>query len=70
MLPPGTVVAEKTGTIGGTVNDAGIIDLPDARGRIAIAVFIKKSASDQREKVIAQIGRCVYDYMLMEGVAK
>jgi beta-lactamase class A len=67
LLPPGTVVAEKTGTIGGTVNDAGVIELPGARGRIVIAVFIKQSASDQRERVIAQIGRCVYDYMLMEG---
>jgi beta-lactamase class A len=65
MLPPGTVVADKTGTIGGTINDVGLIDLPAGLGRVAIAVYIKKSASTQRERTIAQIARCVYDYMLV-----
>lgn len=69
MLPPGTPVRDKTGTIGGTVNDVGIITLPEGRGRIAIAVFIKKSAKpfEDRERVIAQIARSVYDYMLIES---
>lgn len=70
MLPPGTPVLDKTGTIGGTVNDVGIITLPGGRGRVAIAVFIKKSAKpfEERERVIAQIARTVYDYMLIEGL--
>jgi beta-lactamase class A len=70
MLPPGTLVRDKTGTIGGTVNDVGIITLPDGHGRIAIAVFIKKSAKsiEQRERAIAEIARSVYDYMLIESV--
>jgi beta-lactamase class A len=69
MLPPGTVVKDKTGTIGGTFNDVGIIDLPDGRGRVAVAVYIKKSARpfEERERVIAEIGRSVYDYMLIES---
>lgn len=69
MLPPGTPVRDKTGTIGGTVNDVGIITLPDGRGRIAIAVFIKKSAKpfEERERVIAEIARYAYDYMLIES---
>jgi beta-lactamase class A len=68
MLPPGTDVKDKEGTIGGTVNDVGVITLPDGRGRIAIAVYIKKSAKsfEDRERVIAQIARSVYDYMLIE----
>jgi beta-lactamase class A len=72
MLPPGTEVRDKTGTIGGTVNDVGIITLPDGRGRVAIAVFIKKSAKpfEEREQVIAQIARSVYDYMLIENVGR
>jgi beta-lactamase class A len=72
MLPPGTRVQDKTGTIGGTVNDVGIITLPDGRGRIAIAVFIKKSAKpfEEREHVIAEIARSVYDYMLTENVGR
>jgi beta-lactamase class A len=65
MLPPGTVAEDKTGTIGGTINDVGIIELPARLGRVAIAVYIKKSASPEREKTIAQIARCIYDYMLV-----
>src|SRR5688500_1902913 len=34
MLPPGTVVRHKTGTIGGTTNDVGIIELPDGAGNV------------------------------------
>lgn len=69
MLPPGVVVKDKTGTIGGTLNDVGIIDLPDGRGRVVIAVYIKKSARpfEEREHAIAEIGRSVYDYMLIES---
>ncbi len=72
MLPPGTGVKDKTGTIGGTVNDVGIISLPDGLGRIAIAVYIKKSGkpTGERERVIAQIARSVYDYMLFEGAGR
>src|SRR6266849_288368 len=32
ILPPGTAVAHKTGSIGGTINDVGIITLPDDAG--------------------------------------
>ena len=68
-LPPGTSVKDKTGTIGGSVNDVGVIALPGAQGRIAIAVYIKKSAKpiEERERVIAEIARSVYDYMLIES---
>lgn len=63
-LPAGTVVANKTGTIGGSVNDVGVVALPDDAGRIVVAVFIKKSALpfEQRERVIAEIARTVRDY--------
>lgn len=64
MLPPGVPVADKTGTIGGSVNDVGYISLPDRGDTVVLAVFIKKSASDQREVIIAQIARSVYDYMV------
>ena len=71
MLPPGTLVRDKTGTIGGSVNDVGIITLPDGHGRIVIAVYIKKSTkpTEVREHAIAEIARSVYDYMLIESAA-
>jgi beta-lactamase class A len=66
LLPQDTFVADKTGTIGGVVNDVGLIVLPDGRGEILLSVFIKKAQSDvaQRERVIAEISRTVYDFFL------
>jgi beta-lactamase class A len=66
-LPVGTIVADKTGTLAGTVNDVGFITLPNGKGHIAIVVFIKGSEapSDTREAVIADIARLVYDYHLI-----
>jgi beta-lactamase class A len=65
MLPDGTVVAHKTGTIGGTINDAGVMTLPGG-GKVAAAIYIKKSAIPvaHRERLIAQIARAIYDYYL------
>jgi beta-lactamase class A len=63
-LPSDVKVAHKTGTIGGTVNDAGIIELPDNLGHVALTVFTKdtKEETGEVEDVIAQIARFVYDY--------
>ena len=65
-LPEGTVVAEKTGTIGGSLNNVGVVTLPDDAGQIVIAVFIKQSAKpfEDRERVIADISRALYDCYL------
>jgi beta-lactamase class A len=57
------LVAHKTGTMPGTVNDAGILTSPDGRVHIAIAVMSKGStaAFDESEQLIARIGRAVWD---------
>lgn len=67
-LPWGTGVAHKSGTsdvtdgVAHATNDIGLIALPDGR-QLAIAVFVTDSTADQttRERVIARIGRAVYD---------
>ncbi len=65
MLPPGTDVAHKTGTIGGTSNDVGIIYLPDDAGHVVTVVLVKDGPdSDDRAHAIRQIARAVYDYFL------
>lgn len=66
LLPRGTEVRHKTGTIGGTTNDVGIITLPFEAGHVVAAVFVKQSEADveDRELVIANIARAVYDYFL------
>lgn len=68
ILPAETVVAHKTGTIGGITNDAGIITLPDDAGHVAIAVFVKSSEKEtpERERAIAHIARAVYDFFLFQ----
>jgi beta-lactamase class A len=66
MLPLGTEVAHKTGTIGGTTNDVGIITLPDDGGHVAITVFVKSSEKEAsvRERTIAEVARAVHDFFL------
>jgi len=66
ILPAGTEIAHKTGTIGGTTNDVGIISLPDNAGHVAIAVFVKSSSKEVpvRERVIAEIARAAHDFFL------
>jgi beta-lactamase class A len=73
MLPRGTHVAHKTGTIEGppgvgprqprVVSDVGIIPLPGGAGHVAIAVFIAGSTRDAQTqaRVIARIARRIYD---------
>ncbi|MBL8266266.1 class A beta-lactamase [Steroidobacter sp.] len=65
-MPAGTVIAHKTGTIGGTVNDVGVITLPADQGQVVIAVFVKESdkPTEARERAIAEIARTVRDYYL------
>ena len=68
MLPPGTIVAHKTGT-GGTrdgiaaaTNDIGIIYLPNGK-HLAIAVFVTDSSAGEptREEVIAKMAKAAWD---------
>ena len=66
LLPPDTVVAHKTGTIGGSINDTGIVYLPFGAGHLAITVLMKdaRAATADRERVIAEITRYAYDYFV------
>ncbi|MGA9771804.1 MAG: class A beta-lactamase [Blastocatellia bacterium] len=68
LLPTGTEVAHKTGTIGGSANDVGIMTLPDNAGHVAIAVFVKSSEKEvpARERAIAEIARAVHDFFLFQ----
>jgi len=66
MLPEGTVVYHKTGTIGQTTNDVGIVELPGDAGNVVVVVFIKaaEEGTEQSEKIIAEIARSLYDFYL------
>jgi beta-lactamase class A len=67
LLPQGTDVAHKTGSLGGVANDVGFITLPGDAGHIAISVFTKASNKPEEaaEKAIAEIARTIYDYFVL-----
>ena len=66
LLPQSADVAHKTGTIGGVVNDVGILYLPESAGHVAIAVMSKRTraSTEDVERTIAHIARYAYDYFL------
>ena len=57
-------MAHKTGTVGGVVDDVGVITLPGKGGHVALSVFTKGSsrAEEVSEKTVAEISRTIYDY--------
>lgn len=65
MLPPGTLVAHKTGSLNGTGNDTGIVTLPDGR-LFAITVFVMQDhkGHDVRDRIMAEAARAAFDYFL------
>jgi beta-lactamase class A len=68
LLPPGTVVAHKTGSSGtrdgftAATNDVGLVTLPDGR-HMAVAVFVSDTRAETavRDSVIAKIARAAWD---------
>lgn len=65
MLPPGTRIAHKTGTLNGLGNDTGIVTLPDGR-MFVISVFVMKDhrGHEMRDRIMAEAARAAYDYFL------
>lgn len=60
LLPKGTVVAHKTGTIRGVRNDVGIVEAPN--GPYAVAILTRGVPSDIRTDVaIAELSLAVYE---------
>jgi beta-lactamase class A len=60
-VPASAQVADKTGTIGRTTNDVGLLTLPDGSA-LALAVFVKDSRrrNEDVEPAIAAAARAVY----------
>jgi beta-lactamase class A len=67
LLPTGTEVMHKTGSIAMTANDVGIITLPGDGGHVVISVFVKSSEKGipDRERAIAEVSRIIYDYFIL-----
>ena len=58
LLPPGTKVEHKTGTLSNYTSDVGFLTLPSGR-RIAVAMFARWGSN--RPAVIATAARAIYD---------
>jgi beta-lactamase class A len=58
LLPWGTPVEHKTGTLNGLTGDVGFITMPDGR-RLAVAIFARGGAD--RPRTIAEAARTIYD---------
>ena len=64
LLPPGTRVEHKTGTLNGYTGDVAFVTLPDQR-RIAMVLFAR--GGDNRPAVIATAARAIYDGFAAEA---
>lgn len=59
-LGPGATIAHKTGDIGTTLADAGVVDMPTSK-RYILAVMVQRPSNDPRaEKLISSISRAAY----------
>jgi beta-lactamase class A len=61
LLPDGTLVQHKTGTLNGLSDDVGFITLPNGH-RIAVAIFAR--GGDNRPNAIAEAAKTIYDGFL------
>jgi beta-lactamase class A len=58
LLPSGTAVEHKTGTLTGLADDVGFISMPDGH-RIAVAIFTR--GGGDRPRTIAEAARAIYE---------
>lgn len=63
LLPKGTPVWDKTGTIGRSVNDVGLVELPHGKGTLVVVALVKNSEKgyDAREAGIARVAKAAFD---------
>lgn len=65
-LPAHVFVADKTGTIGALIGDVGMIRLPNDKGQLFIAIYVQdeKRSIKEREQIIAQIAKKLYQFFV------
>ena len=70
-VPASATVANKTGSLypaGGAINDAGMVTLPDGKGRVVLTIFTDIIGDDfsPQEQTIAELAALVYQYLIEE----
>ena len=67
LMPEGTLVAHKTGTLNNTASDVGYIRTADGR-TLAVAIYVTgQGGKPNRDARIATIARAIYDGYLTEA---
>jgi len=67
LLPAGTAIAHKTGTLNNTASDVGFIEAPDGR-KLAVAIYVTGQGTKQsRDSRIALLARAIFDGYTNEG---
>ncbi len=63
LLPEGTAVWDKTGSIGRSANDVGFVRLPGEKGTLALVVLVKGSAKGwpERDRAIAEAAKAAFE---------
>ena len=66
LLPPGTPVARKAGTLPTSLNEVGIIELPDEKGHVIVAIMTNNlhETRETAASFIARVARAAYDYFV------
>lgn len=59
LLPPGTVVAHKTGNLPGLVHDVGVVYAP--AGPVIISVLTEEASRPEAVRITAELARSAYD---------
>jgi beta-lactamase class A len=64
LLPPGTRVARKAGTLPTSLGETGIIYLPDGKGHVIVTVMNRNLRETRQNGAvfIARVARAAYDY--------
>lgn len=70
LLPEGTSIAHKTGTLSNTASDVGFIETPDGR-KFAVAIYVTGQGDKQRrDSRIALLARAIYDGYSADGTRR
>lgn len=63
LLPKRTPVWDKTGSIGRSANDVGLVELPGGKGTLAVVALVKGSTKDwaARDRAIAEVAKAAFE---------
>ncbi|MEB3339019.1 MAG: serine hydrolase [Leptolyngbyaceae bacterium] len=62
-LGKGATISHKTGDIGSLVGDVGLVDMPNGKRYVAVAMVKRPHNDDRAQELIRQISKAAYKYL-------